>query len=242
MSTVNSTPLGALWSLQEHDSAIDQLRRRLGNLPERAAAHELNERRHALQAQLTALDAQLGELASAEELVERELATVEERATALDNNLRSPGAGTRDAQAIIHEIDQLRAQAGALEERGLELLEQRDGLLSQQDATRSELDAVAADAPAVLAAVAAAEGGAGAELATRQAERAATAAAVGEALLATYERMRASMGGVAVAQVVNGACTGCHLSLSAVDVEHLHRLKPGEHMSCEQCGRILIPT
>src|SRR5205085_3883638 len=71
MSTVNGTPLSALWSLQEHDSAIDQLRRRLGALPERAAAHELNERRHALQDRLAALDAQLAELATAEEQVER---------------------------------------------------------------------------------------------------------------------------------------------------------------------------
>ncbi len=131
-----TTSLAALAAIQEHDTAIDQLRRRLGSLPERAAAHELNERRHAVQAALVELSARLEELAASEEEIERELAVVEERATSLDNALRAPGSASRDAQAIIHEIDQLRAQAGGLEERGLELLEQRDALLDEQKSAR----------------------------------------------------------------------------------------------------------
>lgn len=237
-----TTPLAALAALQDHDTAIDQLRRRLGALPERAAAHELNERRHAVQSRVEALEGRLAELAASEESIERELATVEERATSLDNALRSPGSASRDAQAIIHEIDQLREQASGLEERGLELLEQRDGLLGEQKAAQAELDQIAADAPRILAAVATAEGEAGVELKRLEAERTATAADVGDTLLATYERMRPRMEGVAVAHVSNGACTGCHLSLAAVDLEHLARLKPGEHATCEQCGRILIPS
>ena len=228
--------------MQEHDTAIDQLKRRLLSLPERGVAHELNERRHAIQERLTGLAAHLGELAAAEEEVERELAIVEERATSLDNALRAPGAGTRDAQAIIHEVDHLRERAGALEERGLELLEQRDALLGDEKAAQAELDQVAADAPGVLAAVATAEGEAGVELKRLEAERAEVASGLDAALLATYEKLRSSLDGVAVARVVNGACTGCHLSLSSADLDHLTRLKPGEFASCEQCGRILIPS
>ncbi len=195
-----------------------------------------------MQAALVALGTQLDELAAEEEGVERELAVVEERATSLDNALRAPGSATRDAQAIIHEIDQLRAQAGGLEEQALELLEQRDVLLNEQNRAQGELDQIAADAPAILAAVAAAEGEAGTELKRLEAERVATAAGVDPGLLATYERLRPRLDGIAVAHVANGACTGCHLSLSAADLDHLTRLKPGEHSTCEQCGRILIPS
>jgi predicted nucleic acid-binding Zn-ribbon protein len=234
--------LAALAVVQEHDTAIDQLQRSLSSLPERAAAQALNERRHAADVQLAALASKLEALAEAEEAVEKELAVVEQRADSLDATLRSPGSATRDAQAIIHEIDQLREQAGALEERGLALLDERDTLLNEQSAAQAELDAVAADAPGVLAALKQAEGDAGESLAKLQAERAEAAAALDDALLATYDKLRARMDGVAVARVVSGTCTGCHLGLSAVDLEHMAKLGPGQYATCEQCGRILIPS
>jgi hypothetical protein len=234
--------LDALVALQEHDTAIDRLKRTLASLPERSAAHALNERRRAADARLGALAAQLAELSSAEAAVEVELNTVETRAKSLDDNLRSPGSATRDAQAIIHEIDQLRAQAGEFEERALELLEQRDALVAEQRVAGAELEAVAAEAPAVLAAVASAEGDGATELAALEAQRAEAAGKIDAALMGTYERLRANLEGVAVARVVNGTCTGCHLSLSAADLEHLGKLGPGQSATCEQCGRILVPA
>lgn len=237
-----SETLQMLLALQELDTAIAQLQRRLGALPERTAAHELNERRHALETRLVDLAGQLDTLATSEEAVEKELATVEDRANSLDAALRSPGSATRDAQSIIHEIDQLREQAGVIEERGLDLLEQRDAVLNDQKTAQADLDAIAAEAPTVLAALKQAEGDAGVELARLQAERDSAAAGIDAALLATYDKLRARLDGVAVAQVVSGSCTGCHLSLPAVDLERLAKLAPGQFTSCEQCGRILIPS
>jgi uncharacterized protein len=226
--------------LQDHDTAIAELRRKLGSLPERAAAHDLNDRRRSTEAALAALGPELDKLADAEAEVETALATVEQRAAALDETLRSPGSATRDAQAIIHEIDHLRAQAATLEESGLELLEQRDALLAQQAENQQVLDAVAGEIPTVLAALTAAEGDAGKELAALEAKRRDVAETIEPTLLATYERLRERLDGVAVARVQSGACTGCHLSLAAADLDHFTKLAPGQHATCEQCSRILI--
>ncbi len=234
--------LEALAAVQEHDTAIDQLQRSLASLPERAAAKGLNERSRDAEARVADLTAKLNALAETEELVEKELATVEGRANQLDATLRSPGSATRDAQAIIHEIDQLREKAGGLEERGLELLEERDGLLQEQAAAQADIDAVAAEAPAALAALKQAEGAADEELAKLRADRDTAAAGLDAAMLATYDKLRARLDGVAVARVVSGACTGCHLSLPAVDLERMAKLAPGQYSTCEQCGRILIPS
>lgn len=234
--------LEVLAAVQEHDTAIDQLQRSLASLPERAAAHALNERRRNAETRIADLAVKLDALAETEEAVEKELAVVEGRANQLDATLRSPGSATRDAQAIIHEIDQLRQKAGSLEERGLELLEERDGLLGEKAAAQSEIDAVAADAPGVLAALKQAEGAAGEEVTKLQSERDASAAGLDAAMLATYEKLRARLDGVAIARVVSGACTGCHLSLPAVDIERMAKLAPGQYSTCEQCGRILIPS
>jgi predicted nucleic acid-binding Zn-ribbon protein len=226
--------------LQDHDLAIDDLRRRLGSLPERAAAHALNERRHDAEAEIVRLAGELEKLAAEEASIEESLAVVEKRASALDATLRAPGSAVRDAQAIIHEIDQLKAQAAELEESGLALLEQRDELLDQQAETQRVLDEVATEAPVVLAALQEAEGDAGKELAALEAERAAAAAAIDAPLLAKYEQLRTRLDGMAVARVHGGVCTGCHLSLSAADADRFSRLAPGEHYTCEECGRLLI--
>ncbi len=230
----------SLLSLQDHDTAIAELRRKLGSLPERAAAHDLNERRRNTEAAIAALTPELDQLAAAEAEIETALATVEKRAAALDETLRSPGSATRDAQAIIHEIDQLRAQAATLEESGLELLEQRDAVLAKQAEGQGVLEAVAQEAPVVLAALTAAEGDAGRQLAEMEAKRSEVAATIAPDLLATYERLRERLGGMAVARVHSGACTGCHLSLSAADLDGFTKLAPGQHATCEQCSRILI--
>jgi predicted nucleic acid-binding Zn-ribbon protein len=185
---------------------------------------------------------QIEQLAQQEEAVEKELATVEGRAKQLDDALRAPGSATRDAQAIIHEIDQLKEQAGGLEEQGLELLEQRDALQTEQDKARAELEAVAAEAPSALAAVQTAEGEAGQELAKLESERAELVPSVDATILATYERKRPKLDGVAVARVVNSTCSGCHIALSAADLDRMAKLGPGQHASCEQCDRILIPA
>jgi predicted nucleic acid-binding Zn-ribbon protein len=226
--------------LQDHDLAIEDLRRRLGTLPERAAAHALNERRQTAEAEIVRLAGELEKLSAEEAAVEEALAKVEQRASSLDDTLRSPGSATRDAQAIIHEIDQLRAQAAELEESGLALLEQRDALLAEQADNQRTLDAVAAEAPVVLAALAEAEGDAGKELAALEAERAQAAAEIDAALVANYERLRTRLGGIAVARVHGGVCMGCHLSLSAQDLDRFNRLAPGDHTTCEECGRLLI--
>ncbi|HUR76812.1 MAG TPA: hypothetical protein VMZ22_02615 [Acidimicrobiales bacterium] len=229
-----------LLTLQDQDTALDDLRRRLGSLPERAAAHSLNERRHACEAVILGLDKELEQLSAQEAQVEVAMDTAEKRAASLDATLRAPGAGTRDAQAIIHEVDQLRARAAVFEEQGLELLEQRDTLLAQRAASQQELDAIAAEVPKVLAALSAAEGDAGEARQTLETQRQATAAALDPDVLATYERLRARLDGVAVARVHSGACTGCHLALSAADLDRFNHLPAGGHATCEQCGRLLV--
>jgi predicted nucleic acid-binding Zn-ribbon protein len=70
--------------------------------------------------------------------------------------------------------------------------------------------------------------------------RALAAADVPAELGALYEQLRARLGGVAAAPLVNGRCGGCHLALPATEVARL-RKEPAETLvRCEQCERILV--
>ena len=59
-------------------------------------------------------------------------------------------------------------------------------------------------------------------------------------LWAEYDRLRLRLDGVAIAQLVGTTCQGCHLQLSAVEIDHIRRLDVDEVVHCEACGRLLV--
>ena len=52
--------------------------------------------------------------------------------------------------------------------------------------------------------------------------------------------LRSRLGGVAVARLVGKTCQGCHLQLSAVEIDRIRRLDVDELVHCEACGRLLV--
>ncbi len=71
-----------------------------------------------------------------------------------------------------------------------------------------------------------------------QGERKGIVASLNPSVLSTYERIRKSRGGIAVAEAVDGRCSKCHISLRP---QFAQELKRGEKvMTCESCQRILI--
>jgi uncharacterized protein len=52
--------------------------------------------------------------------------------------------------------------------------------------------------------------------------------------------LRHDLGGIAVARLVGTNCGGCHLTLSAVELDRI-RHEPGDAVViCEECGRLLV--
>jgi predicted nucleic acid-binding Zn-ribbon protein len=59
-------------------------------------------------------------------------------------------------------------------------------------------------------------------------------------LLSTYDRKRAALG-VAVARLVGKQCQGCHLELSAAEVDTVKDEAADTGVTdCPDCGRLLI--
>ena len=58
-------------------------------------------------------------------------------------------------------------------------------------------------------------------------------------LLGEYDELRKRSGGIAIARLVSGHCGGCHLSLSAVEIDRIKKLPPEAPAHCEECGRLL---
>lgn len=228
-----------LLELQRIDTATDQLRHRHRTLTERgtaAAAHDelaaAERRRAELGARVDTLEAAIGS-------AERDGATLTTQRTRLEGQLRTVIA-PREAEALMHEIETIRLRRDALDDRELEHLE-------EQGNVESELEQLAAGEPSLRTSVGAADAelAAGeAAIAVEQDALAAARAAIVEHIepewLNRYEQLRERFGGVAIARLVGTRCDGCHLDLSAAELEDVRHAPPETPTQCPQCGRFLV--
>jgi predicted nucleic acid-binding Zn-ribbon protein len=238
---VASPELDRLLEVQELDTTLDQLRHRRATLPARE--------------QLAAVEARLAELASELTTVQQGRDAVVRRQTDLEEELRALEArvlelegkmyggtisASRDLQAMAGEVESLKRRRSTLEDHILEAMDEREPI----DAEVARLEGAEVDATGeaeeLRAAIDAAEAEIGVEESRELDARAALVADVPASLVEQYERIRSRNGGVGAARLVGTSCSGCHLSLPAVEVDRLKRAKPDEIILCDQCGRILV--
>jgi predicted nucleic acid-binding Zn-ribbon protein len=147
----------------------------------------------------------------------------------------------KELQSMQADIDQLRRHQRSVENRELELMEQREPLdatvadLEQQRATLStEVDRLAA-------ALGAAEAEIIAEMQSERTTRDEIAGSIDAALVREYDRCRAVAKGPGVAKLVGTTCQGCHLSVPAIEAEQIKRTGGQPLAFCDNCGAILVP-
>jgi predicted nucleic acid-binding Zn-ribbon protein len=119
----------------------------------------------------------------------------------------------------------------------METIEPIEVRLNEITDQRTELDGRAAVAREELAR---AEATIDAEIADASAARDAAAEGLPESLLSRYERQRVRMGGIAVARLEHGHCTGCNLEISRGELDALLSRPPNSLVECEHCGRMLV--
>lgn len=234
-----SDDVGArLLDLQEADTAIDQLGHRRRTLPERShldtlieAGRDLERRRAALVAER---DAAAAEIAGCE----AETAAIDAQRSRLAAQLRTVIA-PREAEALQHEIATLEERRSGLDDRALIAMDTQGAA----EASLAELDAGEAERTAELAAakeaLRAADGALDTELAALGERRDAARAGMPPEVIARYDPLRAKLG-VAAARLVGSRCEGCHLDMSAAELDGVRRAPAGTIPECPQCGRLLV--
>ncbi len=231
----------ALLHLQQVDTAIDQARHRRRALPARAELSQIEATRAAVAARRAPVEEARDEVLAREGHLEAELAHTEERSREVTARLYGGTvSASRDLQALAAEIETLGSRASGLEDQVLAVLDEReplDAAVAALDAEDADLDARAA---AARADVALGEEEVDAVIAGLEGDRAASAAAVPAELTATYERLRTRLGGIGAARLEGARCGGCHLDLSATELDTIRHLPPDDLVPCEQCGRILV--
>lgn len=234
-------PLHRLLDLQERDVVVDQLHHRRATLPERAALTDRQQALTALDVTRADVASRLAEVERSQKRLEDEVASVEEKQSAENLRLYSGSiTSPRELQALQEEIDGLGRRQRTIEDELLEVMETAEPLTAELADIDARRDALLAELDALQGALAEGERAVDAELAGVVAERDALAREIPEDMLATYERLRTRLGGVAVARLEGAQCKGCHVSLPAVELDAIRHAAPDAVITHEECGRILV--
>jgi uncharacterized protein len=233
--------LEALLGVQDLDAALDRARHRHRSLPERAELAALASRAAELTARRTMVAEVRDEVAGREQALEDELRSSDDRAKAVEKRMYSGEvSASRDLQAMAADVVALKARSSDLEDRALEALGEREPLDDEVAGLDAELAALAQAAATTQARLKEAETAVEAEVASLTARRQEAAALAPAAMFPEYERLRARLGGVAVARLIGSRCDGCHLTLTALELDHIRHQPADALVTCDNCGRILV--
>lgn len=145
-------------------------------------------------------------------------------------------------EAMQHELVSLERRISELEDVELEVMERLESAQSELDAVRRTLAGISAEGSAAQRSRDERSAAIREQQAETAAERKVTASGVPADLLALYDRLRESKGGVGAAALRQRRCGGCGIELSPADLNAIRAKAVDEVVRCEECSRILVRT
>jgi predicted nucleic acid-binding Zn-ribbon protein len=231
-----------LLDLQAADTELAQLAHRREHLPELAALAASDEQAGRLRSDVLELQAQLDDVADDQRRLENEVDTVQTRAKRDNERLTAGGLPAKDLEGLQHEITTLARRQSTLEDDLLEVMERRETLDAEQATLTRRQDALTAERADLEAKRDATFVEIDAAAERRKAERAVIVAEIPADLLALYDKIRASSGGVGAAMLRQRRCEGCHLELAGSELNAVRAAAPDAIVRCDNCRRILVRT
>lgn len=231
-----------LLDLQAVDTALAQLAHRRRTLPEYAELEAIGR-------ELTVLDDERVRAQTAVDDLDRDIARLERDIDQVrarkdrDQARLTMGTGpARELTALEHEMVSLNRRQTELEDAELELMEQRE-------TAQATLDDVAGRLAAAGERRTAAEERRDGTLAEIDKEerfksesRQPLAADLPGDLVALYDKIRESSGGLGAALLKAGRCGGCRIELYGADLARVKAAAPDDVVRCEECRRIMVRT
>lgn len=226
--------------LQAADTMADQLRHRRTTLPEREQLQATKNDLIRWDQTLQTIRRRLDELNAEIERAEQRSHAIDTKKGKLQGQLRTVIA-PREAEALQSEIAVLDRERGELDDVELAALEEQSrlddelqSLLGQEETLREAF--LGADA-----ALTAAQSDIDGELERIGGRLQELRDAVDAKVLKRYDRLRQNHV-VAAAVLAGSRCDGCHLDLSAVEIDEVRATaaKADGIADCPHCGRLLV--
>ena len=231
--------LQPLLELQKIDTALSQLVHRQANLDERKvlaaakAALVASQGENArLTAELTASKDEISSLESANKNCEAQIAKYSQQLKTV--------IAPREAEALQHEIETVRTERSANDDKELQLLETSENLEMQLRLTAEQINELSAGVASATAALNEALKICEDEKKSLDEKRHGVASAIDSKLIKLYDGKRTKRTTAAVADLHGSKCQSCHLDLSVVELSALKKLGAEEFAECPNCDCYLV--
>lgn len=242
---MNADPFAQLKLLdvQALDSEADHLRHRLSNLPEEAelatlTAEQARVRDSVRDQQIVVDDLDLKQRKADNDVEQVKARRERDRAKMDGGQITDPKA----LEKLQHEMGTLERRITTLEDEELEVMEELEEAQSALTTLQQREQELADEVETLTATRDRKRGELEEELTRVVADRDPMIADMPEDLLALYEKLRTSKGGVGAALLRARQCGGCMLSLDASEIDRLRQLPAESVARCEECQRILVRT
>lgn len=229
--------LADLLDVQALDSQIDRLLEERQSLPELESYKAVHERVIALERSLDEARSELRGLELALDKSEGELELLEVKLDQHETRLFAGGMSARETEHMRLEVQSLKGQKDAMEEKVLGLLDTVDPARDRVSELESSLAAESAEKQELESSIKAQWRRIDAEIARKEARKSEAVEPISEDLLDLYEKLRRIKDGVAVASFDHGVCGGCHMALSPTEQEEAFS---EDLPRCVHCRRLLV--
>ena len=230
----------SILNIARFDQQLISLRHKAANLPELAelasTTIKANNARDLRIAAETELSDVKRELARAEGDVEQIVSRIVRDEARLNGGSASP----KELEQLQHEVGTLSARRAELEEIELEIMMRVEAINERITALKTE----EAELAAVIADLEIRKENAltiihsDIDLITK--DRTETVQGIEKSLVDLYEKIRETTGGAGAAALSAGSCSGCNLSINAVELKRVSELTDDEVVRCEECRCILV--
>jgi predicted nucleic acid-binding Zn-ribbon protein len=223
-----------LIELQACDRRIAELRRHIEEGPSRIQTLEevLRRAEAATHAGLSQVEEAKKERRTVERQIDERESQIQKSNVKL-SNIKS----NKEYQAALKEIDTLKHEKTALEDKAIELMETIEALETQGAEARTQLDGVRETTTVEKSRILSETKAMVDEADRLEKDRQALCALIDAALLKRYDFLRERKGGLGISPVIKGICQTCHIGIPPQQFNLL--LRGEELMSCPNCNRII---
>lgn len=231
------TSLADLLDLQEVDLQIDRLLDQRQSLPELASYKATHEAQQEKESERDDVAAELRELELQLDKAEGELGILEAKLEEQETRLFAGGMSGRETEHMRLEVQSLKGQREAMEEKVLGMLERIDPIRARLAEYETEIARIGEAKSELETSIKAQWKTIDAELARKEERKKDALVPIDAEMLQLYEKLRQIKEGVAVAAYDHGVCGGCHMALSPAEEEEAFST---DLPRCVHCRRILV--
>ena len=229
-----------LIQLQKLDTEISQLNYQLTNLPEHEQIVAIHTRIENGTVEKQVVENELEDVNIELRRSEVDVEAVTDR-LAKDENRLNAGMGTpKELEQIQHEIGTLKKRQSELEDGELEIMLRKDAVQKRLDELTSDEDGLKKLEVELQSRIDLQTKELNGVIASRAEDRMKLAPQIDPELVALYEKIRGNADGVGAAILIGNKCDGCHMVITAVELDKIKGLPDDEVCRCEECRRILV--